>query len=231
MLKNWLRISVWAGSLVLLALLLPDASRAGAIEGRVSFLGGHPARSGSQRIDPYSGHLGSMISTGPNHESAETGLGEIVVYLPDADGPNPASRGKPNPQLEQIDQSFRPRVLGVPVGSVVDFPNLDPVYHNVFSYSKAKRFDLGRYGKGKSKSIRFDKPGLIKVFCDIHSNMSAFIFVAETPWVTQPDPSGNFSFADVPPGTHILKLWHPDRGMQTIEVEVGAGTTRVDLKF
>ena len=79
--------------------------------------------------------------------------------------------------MDQRDQTFVPHVLAITVGTTVEFPNSDLTFHNVFSLSKTKSFDLGRYSRGKSKSVRFDRPGVVQVFCDIHSHMSAFILV------------------------------------------------------
>ena len=79
--------------------------------------------------------------------------------------------------LDQRNEAFVPYVLAITVGTTVDFPNSDKTYHNVFSFSKAQRFDLGRYARGESKSVRFDEPGVVRVFCEIHSHMSAYILV------------------------------------------------------
>ena len=79
--------------------------------------------------------------------------------------------------MDQRNETFLPRLLAVQTGTTVDFPNSDSTYHNVFSLSRARRFDLGRYAAGKTKSVRFDRPGVVRVFCDIHSHMSAFIVV------------------------------------------------------
>jgi hypothetical protein len=156
---------------------------------------------------------------------------DVVVYL---EGPNTHISPRPGggkPQLKQINQSFEPHVLGVPVGTTVDFPNGDLVYHNVFSYSKAKKFDLGYYGKGKSKPVTFDKPGVVQVFCDIHSTMSAYVLVVDSPFVTQPDENGAYSFPDLPNGTYTLRVWHPDLGDRSMKVTVVDGVTDFDVNL
>jgi hypothetical protein len=151
-------------------------------------------------LDPYAGTLNSG---GPGVSGAPRGVNplDVVLYLE-----GPATRIQPRPSggrptLRQINQSFEPHVLGVPVGTTVDFPNGDLVYHNVFSYSKTKKFDLGYYGKGRSKTVTFDRPGVVQVFCDIHSTMSAYVLVVDTPFVTQPDEQGAYAFTDLPEGT------------------------------
>ena len=103
----------------------------------------------------------------------------------------------PRPKLAQKDQCFQPRVLPVAVGTGVDFPNMDPIFHNVFSASPIKRFDLGKYPRGQSKRVVFDRPGLVNVYCDIHSDMEAFVLVLTTHVFTQPDANGAFALPPV----------------------------------
>jgi hypothetical protein len=183
-------------------------------------------------LDPYAGTLLSGSTSGGNHRAARaTTPRDVVIYL---EGPNTHIEPRPNPgrpQLKQINQSFEPHVLGVPVGTTVDFPNGDMVYHNVFSYSKTKKFDLGYYGKGKSKPVTFDKPGIVQVFCDIHSTMSAYVLVVDTPFVTQPDDQGVYAFTDLPEGEYTLTLWHPDLGERSMKVTVTDGVTHTDVNL
>jgi plastocyanin len=186
----------------------------------------------SSTLDPYAGTLNSAGAM-PGHGGGMHGTTprDIVVYL---EGPNTHVLARPvagKPQLKQINQAFEPHVLGVPVGTTVDFPNGDLVYHNVFSYSKTKKFDLGYYGKGKSKQVTFDKPGVVQVFCDIHSTMSAYVLVVDSPFVTQPDDSGAYSFPDLPNGTYTLRVWHPDLGDRSMKVTVGDGVNDFDVNL
>jgi len=117
-------------------------------------------------------------------------------------------------RLDQRGQRFVPHVVAIGVGGTVDFPNSDPFFHNVFSLSDVRSFDLGRYATGKSKAVRFDKPGVVRVFCDIHAHMSAFIFVFAHPYFAVTDGVGRYRIDGVPPGTHTLVLW-----TETIEPE------------
>jgi hypothetical protein len=109
----------------------------------------------------------------------------------------------------------------------VDFPNDDDLFHNVFSLSRTKTFNLGRYPKGATRAVRFDKPGIVKVFCDIHSHMSAAVVVFNHPWYAVPDADGRFELADVPAGDRRLTAWHERLGDTTIpvRVETGRGAT------
>jgi plastocyanin len=185
----------------------------------------------SSALDPYAGTLNSAGSNPAARNARNTTPRDVVVYL---EGPNARISPRPGvgkPQLKQINQAFEPHVLGVPVGTTVDFPNGDLVYHNVFSYSKTKKFDLGYYGKGKSKTVTFDKPGMVQVFCDIHSTMSAYVLVVDSPFVTQPDESGSYAFPELPNGSYTLRVWHPDLGDRSMKVTVGDGVTDFDVNL
>jgi plastocyanin len=131
-----------------------------------------------------------------------------VVYLEAA--PQAAFEAPPPGRgvLDQRNETFVPYVLAVTVGSTVDFPNSDRTYHNVFSFSKAKRFDLGRYPRGRSRSVRFDQPGVVRVFCEIHSHMSAWILVFSHRYFATTDAEGRYRIEGVPPGRYTLAVWN-----------------------
>ncbi len=123
-----------------------------------------------------------------------------------------------------------PHVLAVTTGTVVDFPNSDLTYHNVFSLSRARRFDLGRYAAGRSKSVRFDRPGIVRVFCDIHSQMSAFVLVFNHPYFKVTDGDGRYHIDNVPPGTYTIVGWYEGEPRTQRQVTVAAGAvTDLDL--
>jgi hypothetical protein len=105
----------------------------------------------------------------------------------------------------------------------VAFPNRDPFFHNVFSYSGAARFDLGRYPEGESKSVTFREPGIVRVYCEVHDFMRAAVIVTENPYHARPDAEGRFRIPGVPPGTYTLVGWHADQGTVTEEVTVSEG--------
>ena len=110
--------------------------------------------------------------------------------------------------MDQRNETFVPHVLAITTGTTVDFPNSDRFYHNVFSLSKTRRFDLGRYAAGGSRSVRFDRAGIVRVFCDIHSHMNAFILVFSHPFFGATDDEGRYHIDDVPPGTYNVIAWH-----------------------
>ncbi len=115
----------------------------------------------------------------------------------------PAGRVK----LDQRNQTFVPHLLAVTVGTTVDFPNDDPMFHNVMSLARGNAFDLGRYPKGRSRSVRFDTPGIVPVVCDIHAHMSAYILVFSHSYFAITDDEGRFAIPNIPAGTYTLKVW------------------------
>lgn len=132
--------------------------------------------------------------------------------------------------LDQRNQTFVPHVLAITTGTTVDFLNSDSTYHNVFSLSKARRFDLGRYPRDQVRSVRFDRPGVVRVFCDIHSHMSAFIIVFGHRFFAATDEEGRYRIDDVPAGAYTLVVWHDGQTRETREVRVpGQGTVEVDF--
>jgi len=134
--------------------------------------------------------------------------------------------------MDQRNETFVPHVLAITTGTTVDFPNSDHIYHNVFSLSKTRPFDLGRYAVGRSKSIRFDRPGIVRVFCDIHSHMSAFILVFSHPFFAVTDPAGRYRIDNVPPGTYTLVAWNEGVTSESRQVLVSdAGVTEADFSL
>jgi len=163
------------------------------------------------------------------HEApAAPEIRNVVVYLrdPGFKGALPAS----HVELHQENETFVPHVLAITKGSTVDFPNDDPFFHNVFSLSSAASFNLGRYPRGKSKAQTFTKAGLVKVFCDIHSHMSASILVLDHPYFAIPATDGNYEIRNVPAGQYTIIGWHERVGERAASVRVEAGRqATVDL--
>ncbi len=156
-----------------------------------------------------------------------------VVYLETAPQPAFEEGGEMHATMKQENETFVPHILAIRVGTVVDFPNGDPFFHNVFSLSKTKRFDLGRYAKGRTKGIRFDEPGIVRVFCDIHSHMSAFILVFSHRFFAVTDDQGRYHIDRVPPGTYTLTAWYESVAQQshTVTVPDEGGTVETDFSL
>ena len=154
----------------------------------------------------------------------------VVVYLKNAVFPGelPTTRT----QIRQTNEAFSPRVVAITRGSTIDFPNGDPIFHNVFSLSAAATFDLGRFPKGASRSRVFERPGLVKVYCHLHSHMSATILVLDHPYFTLPGHDGAFAIDGVPDGRYTLVAWHERVGERSSVIEVRGGrATSVDLSL
>jgi plastocyanin len=152
----------------------------------------------------------------------------VVLYLegPSSASIGPASSDPSSPAvftIEQLNRRFSPDLLVLPVGSTVSFPNMDPIFHNIFSLSKAKSFDLGSYDKGKTREVVFPKPGVVDVYCHLHPNMAATIVVTPNRWFARSDKSGQYRIEDVPPGKYTLVAWHKSAGFfrKSIVVESG----------
>ena len=123
---------------------------------------------------------------------------------------SPTLPASSRPRLVQKNKSFEPHVLVVPVGSVVEFPNRDPFFHNVFSLFEGKRFDLGLYEAGSTRDVVFDKPGTSYIFCNIHSEMSAVVIAVSSPYFGISDARGRVSIPHVPPGRYMLRIWYEE---------------------
>lgn len=140
----------------------------------------------------------------------------VVVYLEGDFGGAPVATAS----IEQRDRRFAPDLVTIPAGSSVSFPNFDPIFHNVFSLSKPKTFDLGNYPKGQSRNVMFPKAGAVFVYCHLHPNMSATILVTPNQWSTVADADGRFSLKGLPAGKYTVVAWHKSAGTfkQTIDV-------------
>jgi plastocyanin len=133
--------------------------------------------------------------------------GGVVIWL------EPVGRSAPAPiprrvEMKQQEKTFKPHVVAVPIGGLVDFPNLDPFFHNAFSNFAGQPFDLPLYAPGTTRSVTFRRPGIVRVFCQIHSLMSAIIAVVDTPWYVVTRETGQFRIDDIPPGEYQLHIFH-----------------------
>lgn len=154
---------------------------------------------------------------------------EFVVFID-----SPMTNALPAPKTQRVvtqkDATFRPHVMPVMVGTKVEWPNHDEIFHNVFSVSEAKEFDLGLYKDPTIKDVTFHKPGRVDVFCSIHSQMNCVILVLKNPFFAATDSKGNFKIADVPAGTYKVKAWHERFPGQVKEITVpAAGEVRADF--
>jgi plastocyanin len=153
---------------------------------------------------------------------SDTTPATAIVYAEPLDAPVP--KRPATFTLAQKGKQFLPRLLAVPVGSTINFPNEDQIFHNVFSLSPPQPFDLGLYRAGASKAQTFDQPSTLRVFCNIHPQMTAMIAVVPSPYVAMTDANGAYSL-DLPPGRYKLTALSERAGPVSQEMKVGAGTT------
>lgn len=193
----------------------PATTATGRIEGLVQLTAavGH-------RAVPSGVYPSRRVNAPAALASPETG--NVVVFIK-----TPPARPTPDPMrvtIAQKDEAFLPRVVAITTGSTVDFPNFDPYFHNVFSLSRAASFDLGRFARGTTRTRKFTAPGLVKVYCHIHSHMSASIMVFDHDYFRIPDAAGSFTLDAVPAGTYQISAWHERIGesVRTVKVDPGA---------
>jgi len=151
----------------------------------------------------------------------------VAVYL--EGGPKSPATEFPKVSIEQRDRRFVPDLVVIPAGATIAFPNFDPIFHNVFSLSKAKSFDLGNYREGQSRLVTFPTPGLVAVYCHLHSNMAASIVVSPSRWAVRVDRDGIFSLKDIPAGTYTVVAWHKTAGTFRKTVIIGEKDTAVSF--
>jgi plastocyanin len=194
-------LALLASAIALWPLHVPSvAGRAnGTLAGRVELERPAPDTHGR----PSVGNLGMKETHGVSADQRRS-----VVYLETAPRGAFEDRGDLRARMDQRNETFVPHVLAVLAGTSVEFTNSDRTYHNVFSLSRIRPFDLGRYPTGKSKSVRFDRPGIVRVFCDIHSHMSAFILVFAHRFYDVADAEGRFRIDSVPPGSYVVAVWN-----------------------
>ena len=199
---------------------LPAAAESGWIEGSV--------RLGSHLVERHSRFTLYPDPSRPAPQRAAGSLADelanVVVYLESVPAGTAPPRARPaSSVMTQEGLDFIPHVLPIVQGESVEFLNSDPLFHNVFSLSKASTFDLGRYPSGKSKSVLFAETGVVKVFCHLHSDMSGIVLVLPNAFFTSPDRDGRYALTGVPAGTYRLTVWHPRAKPthRTVRVEPG----------
>lgn len=158
-------------------------------------------------------------------------VSNAVVWIEGAHGGGPAPTSG---MMKSEQKKFAPRVVVVRRNSTVQFPNADSIYHNAFSVSGGNRFDLGLYRAGASREKKFEETGLVRVYCNIHPQMVGFVMIVDSDFAAVTGPDGSFRFEGVPPGNHVIKVWHEESGEKETPVAVRAGgdpplTVRLDV--
>jgi plastocyanin len=197
------------GAAVLLAFLVAASAAGGTVAGKVILVKDGKELSDASNVVVWieGTHKSGATSTAP---AAKSGAGG-----------EPAAG-----TMKSASKRFQPRVVAVPKNSTVEFPNADPIYHNFFSVSGANRFDLGLYRSGASKPKTFEEAGLVRVYCNIHPQMVGFVMVVDSDYVAVTPPSGAFELANVPAGSHVLKVWYEEAPTEiSVPVTVKASGT------
>jgi plastocyanin len=178
---------------------------------------------------PAAGRPAVTALAQPRHDPVDRS--RAVVYLDSAPRRAFDELRPGRARLDQRGEQFVPRVLAITVGTVVDFPNNDVTFHNVFSLSRVRSFDLGRYPPGRTGSVRFDRPGIVPVFCDIHSHMSAYIFVFSHPFFAITDGAGRYRIDGIPPGSYTVRVWSELGDVSPRRVTLaGSGSTELNVQ-
>jgi plastocyanin len=217
--RRFLYVSAFC--LALAALPAGQSSETGRVAGRVRLTTKVPGRALPSTAYP-------RRTVGDHDAPPLPDIRNVVVYIKDAvyRGALPVKRV----ELRQEHETFIPHTVAITRGSSVDFPNGDPFFHNVFSLSHAANFNLGRYERGQSRAREFTKAGIVKVYCDIHSHMSATVIVFDHPYFTIPEVDGTFELPAVPVGDYTIVGWHERAGERAERVRVEAGkTTAIEL--
>lgn len=170
-------------------------------------------------IAPATYHRGVAVPLGAE-AGDEDEMSRVAIYL---EGIEERETGGRVREIIQKDRRFEPGLLIVPRGATVSFPNLDPIFHNVFSLSKSKPFDLGYYPKNETRAVTFGSPGIVEMYCHLHANMSAVVVVTPNRWSARPGPDGRFRLAGIPPGDYAVAVWHRAAGLFRKKVRLAEG--------
>jgi plastocyanin len=198
------------------ALTAACAAYAGDIEGTVVIHRKLSKRTITAPVSAYQRGVAVNPDSDAEQDPLDFERSHVVIYIEGEFASKPEFA-----VMEQRNRRFAPDLLVVPAGSQISFPNGDPIFHNVFSLSKPKSFDLGNYAKGQTRVITFPKPGIVFVNCHLHPNMGAVIVVTPNAWATRAGASGRFRLSGIPPGNYTVVAWHKAAGFfrQTVRID------------
>jgi plastocyanin len=200
---------------IITSLAALGAIRAADIDGTIIIKRKLSKRTITASASSYTRGAAVQLEADPDQDPLDFERAHVVIYLEGSLPSRPETA-----MLEQKNRRFTPDLLVIPAGSKVSFPNEDTIFHNVFSLSKPKSFDLGNYPKGQTRLVTFPEPGIVFVNCHLHPNMGAVIFVTPNRWSTRADASGQFRLTDVPPGNYTVVAWHKAVGFFRQKVHV-----------
>lgn len=219
------------GTSVLLLSMLATMCSAQDISGTIIIKKKLTHRSVTPSVSVYQRGTSVKLGGAADEDPIAFEQSRVVVYLEGNPAGNTQSATSSGPaEIRQVDREFVPDLAVISVGSTISFPNMDPIFHDVYSLSKAKSFDLGAYDKGQTRRVTFTKPGIVEVYCHLHPNMAATIMVLANRYYARPDRDGHYRIPNVPPGHYTLVAWHKTAGFFRRQVDVGSGQpTTVDF--
>jgi len=179
---------------------------------------------------PPKAKVGSLTGNLKIDGKAPSGIGVVMLTPTKGGGKKRVAKTR---IIEQRGKQFAPHVMAIPAGSTVSFPNYDGIYHNVFSLSKTKAFDLGMYKNGETREMKFDKPGIVRLGCNLHAAMSAYLIVVDAPHYVMVDKDGKFNFKALAPGKYKVQVWNENGGdpmSSEVEIKEGENSKDFDLK-
>ena len=216
------------GATVLISCALAAACSAQDISGKIVVTKRLTRRSVTAPVSVYQRGTSVKLGRTADKDPIAFELSRVVIYLEGNAAVRPAANtSRESIEIKQINRQFLPDLAVVPVGATVSFPNMDPIFHDVYSLSKAKSFDLGAFDKGQTRTVTFTKSGVVEVYCHLHPNMAATIMVVANRYYARPDSDGEYRISNVPPGHYTLVAWHKTAGFfrKAIDVEPDQGTT------
>ena len=212
------------GTVVLALSLLGSACSAQDVAGTIIIKKRLTRRSVTPSVSVYQRGTSVKLGNDADGDPIAFERSRVVVYLEGSVAGNsdfPADAV----EIRQTNRQFVPDVAVVPVGTTVSFPNMDPIFHDVYSLSKTKTFDLGAYDKGQTRRVTFAKPGIVEVYCHLHPNMAATIMVVANRYYARPDRDGQYRIPNVPPGHYTLVAWHKSAGFFRKPIDVAPQQT------
>lgn len=215
-------------ALLLASLLLGAAASAQEISGTILIKKRLTRRSVTPAVSVYQRGMTVKLAQPAEEDPLVYERSRVVVYIEGITEKQAAPATSLSPaEIQQIDRHFMPDLVVIPAGSTVSFPNMDPIFHNIYSLSKAKSFDLGAYDKGETRRVTFPRPGIVEIYCHLHPNMQATVVVTPSRYYARPDRTGHYQIPNVPPGHYTLVAWHKAAGFfrRSIDVEAGQSTT------
>lgn len=216
------------GAIVLVLSALAIACPAQDVSGKIVITRRLTRRSVTAPVSVYQRGAPVKLGNTADEDPIAFERSRVVIYLEGIAAIHPGVTANPGTvQIEQVNRQFLPDLAVVPVGATVSFPNMDPIFHDVYSLSKTKSFDLGAYDKGQTRQVTFTKSGIVDVYCHLHPNMSATIVVVANRYYARPDRDGDYRIPNVPPGHYTLVAWHKTAGFfrKSIDVKPDHATT------